>query len=171
LALPRGQRQPSENNYLVKSGTPNHSAGSFGFLPRVSHQDACKSSATYSASTLTVIVTPAPRGSAERYEARLDDDDHVLCVSRTPFFNAARKLIAQGYDPGITLVLRHAGSDTDSLSAKLEKAASLTVEETEYGPKFRLWKPISTLEVSPRNAPPLEPALPPLKTSKRQEVH
>jgi hypothetical protein len=134
--------------------------------------------------TLTLIVTPAPRG-AGRYQARLEGDDRVLCVSRTPFFSAARKLIAQGYDPDITLIMRHAGSDTHSLSAKLETAAALTVEETPYGPKFRRWKPFSTLAVSPRNASnklaatdlaepadctPLAPTLPSITISKRQKV-
>jgi len=68
-----------------------------------------------------------------RFEARLDGDDRVLCVSRTPFFDAARELVANGYDPNLTLIMRHAGSDTDSLRAKLGTAASLTLEETDYG--------------------------------------
>jgi hypothetical protein len=42
---------------------------------------------------LLVVATPAPRG-AGRFEARLGGDDRVLCVSRTPFFDAARKLLA-----------------------------------------------------------------------------
>jgi len=99
-----------------------------------------------------VIATPAPRG-AGRFEARLDGDDHVLCVSRTPFFDAARELVADSYDPNVTLFLRHAGSDTDCLRASLGTAASLTVEETPYGPKVRRWMPISTLAVTPRIAP------------------
>jgi hypothetical protein len=92
---------------------------------------------------LKIVVTPAPRG-AGRFEARLDGDDRVLCVSRTPFFDAARKLLAQGYDPND---LRHAGSDTDSLRAKLGTAASLTVKETGYGPELEPWKRFSTLPV------------------------
>ena len=61
--------------------------------------------------------------------------------------------MANGYDPNLTLIMRHAGSDTDSLRAKLGTAASLTLEETDYGPKLRRWKPFSTLAVAPRNAP------------------
>jgi hypothetical protein len=102
--------------------------------------------------SLKIIVTPAPRG-AGRFEAHLDGDDRVLCRSRTPFLDAARKLLAQGYDPDTTLILRHAGSDTDCLRARLGTVASLTVEETPYGPKVRRWKPISTLAVAPRIAP------------------
>src|SRR5262249_25646549 len=99
-----------------------------------------------------IIVTPAPR-STGCYEARLEGHDYVLCVSRTPFFDAARTLIAQGYGPCIMLVLRHAGSDKDSLRANLGTAAALTVEETKYGPRLRRWKPVSTLAVEPRIAP------------------
>jgi hypothetical protein len=101
---------------------------------------------------LTIIVKSDTR-HRWRYVARLDADERVLCVSRTPFFEAARKLIAQGYDPGITLTLRHAGSSTDSLRTKLGTAAALAVEETGYGPQLRRWKPYSTLAVPPRIAP------------------
>lgn len=101
--------------------------------------------------SLIVVATPAPRG-AGRFEGRLDGHDRVLCVSRTPFFDAARELLAQGYDPNDLLMLRHAGSDTDSLRAELRTAASLTVKETGYGPRVQPWKPFSTLPVRARNA-------------------
>ena len=67
---------------------------------------------------LKIIVTPAPSG-ASRYVARLDSDDRVLCVSRTRFFDAARELVANGYDPSVTLIMCHAGSDTACLIAAL----------------------------------------------------
>jgi hypothetical protein len=102
--------------------------------------------------SLLVVATPAP-GGAGRFEARLGDDDRVLCLSRTPFFDAARKLLAEGYDPNDLLMLRHGGSDTNSLRAKLGTAASLTVKETGYGPQLQPWKPFSTLPVRARNAP------------------
>ena len=51
-----------------------------------------------SVASLIVVATPAPRG-AGRFEARRDNGDHILCVSRTPFFDAARHLIGDGYDP------------------------------------------------------------------------
>jgi hypothetical protein len=63
MALPRGQRQPSKNNHLAESGTPNHSTGSLGFPPRVSHQDGCENSPIDCASTLAVILPPAPHTS------------------------------------------------------------------------------------------------------------
>ena len=52
--------------------------------------------------SLIVIATPAPRG-AGRHQARLYGDDRILCVSRTPFFDAARELVAIGYDPNTEL--------------------------------------------------------------------
>jgi hypothetical protein len=100
---------------------------------------------------LSILVSPAPSGIG-RFEARLDGDDRVLCVSRTPFFDTARELVAAGYDPNLTLILRRATSDTDDLWANLGTAASLTIEETDYGPKLRRWKPFSTLAVKPRIA-------------------
>ena len=118
----------------------------------MSHQDApLESRSPDRQSKLTIIITPAPSGIG-RFEARLDGTDRVLCVSRTPFFDAARKLIAEGNNPDTTLVMRHAGSKTDSLRAQLGAAASLSVEETDYGPKLRRWKPFSTLAVEPRIA-------------------
>ena len=100
---------------------------------------------------LSIVLSPAPSGIG-RFEARLDGNDPVLCVSRTPFFDAARELVAAGYGPNLMLTLRHAGSATDVLTAELGTAASLTVEETDYGPKLRRWKPFSTLAVRPRIA-------------------
>jgi hypothetical protein len=99
----------------------------------------------------TIILSPAP-SSIGRYEARLDGDDRVLCVSRTPFFDAARALAARGYDASVALALRHAGSDANCLRAKLGTAALLTVEKTAYGPKLRRWKPIPALAVTPKIA-------------------
>jgi hypothetical protein len=105
-----------------------------------------------SIASLAIVIMETKQRNG-RFEARLDGDDHVLCVSRTPFFDAARELVANGYDPNLTLIMRHAGSEADSLRAKLGTAASLTVEETDYGSKLRRWKPFSTLAVAPRNAP------------------
>ena len=131
--VPRGGLpQSNENKDLEFGGTLKPPAGSFGFLPRVSHQDTTpESGPTDWASTLTLIINPAPQG-AGRYEAHLDNDDRVLCVSTRPFFDAARVLIANGYDPNTEITLRHAGSNADSLSARLGTAASLTVEETGF---------------------------------------
>ena len=92
---------------------------------------------------LIVVVNLTTHG---RYEARLSGDGTVLCVSTTPFFTAARKLIAAGYVPETILVMRHAGSVTYCLKSSLATAASLTVEDTKYGPRLRPWRALSTLE-------------------------
>jgi hypothetical protein len=122
-----------------------------------------------SGTALTIVLSPAPSGSG-RFEARLHGYDRVLCVSRTPFFDAARELVADGYDPNTDLVLRRAGSDNDSLKAKLGTAASLTVEETEYGPKLRRWKPFSTLAVKPRIASDDRTAITPALSPRMNET-
>lgn len=91
------------------------------------------------ARSLLITVTPSSR-SPGQFEARLND--RQLCVSKTPFFEAARVLMAEGVDPR-----------TDSLRASLAAASALTVEETIYGPKLRRWKPFSALDGSLRIAP------------------
>ena len=100
--------------------------------------------------SLVIVVAPASRSTGQ-FEAYLND--RQLCVSRTPFYEAARVLMAEGVDPRTTLVMRHAGSQTDSLKASLAAAAGSTVEETIYGPKLRRWKPLSALDGSLRIAP------------------
>jgi hypothetical protein len=102
--------------------------------------------------SLTITVATDPR-HPWRHLARLNSDERPLCSSRTPFFDAARKLIALGYDPDTTLILCHEGSTTECLKARLGTAAALSVEETGYGPRFRRWKPLPPLAVSPRIAP------------------
>jgi hypothetical protein len=102
---------------------------------------------------ITIVVTARRKG---RYEAHLGE--RVLCTSKKPFFDAARRLIALGFDPGIALVMRHAGSETECLRSTIGAAAALTVEDTKYGPEFRPWKPLSTLAVSRRIASPPMPA-------------
>ena len=74
LALPRGLRQPNKPKHLAESGTPKPFTGSFGFLPRVSHQDTTRESKSPDcASTLTLIITPALRGVG-RCQAYLDGE-------------------------------------------------------------------------------------------------
>jgi hypothetical protein len=134
MALPRGQRQSNKDNHLAESGTPNHSTGSFSFLPRVSHQDTTRENRSPDcASTLTLIITPAPR-SAGRYEAR--GEDRVWRVSRTPFLDAARALIAAGHDADAFLEMCRPGASSWDLRAPLQIAAKLDVAETPFGPKF-----------------------------------
>jgi len=100
---------------------------------------------------IAVFVASTPRRTG-RYVARLGEKGRVLCISTKPFLDAARRLMDLGFDPSATLVMHHAGSETECLRSTIGAAATLTVEDTQYGPRFRPWKPISTQAVSRRIA-------------------
>jgi hypothetical protein len=87
---------------------------------------------------------PWPRKWAGLFEARLDD--RLLCTSRQPFLDAARVLVSEGLDPDAVLSVRHAGSGTVALTAKLSVAVRLTVDESKTS--FRPWKAFSRAEGS-----------------------
>jgi hypothetical protein len=78
--------------------------------------------------TLHIMVRPVGRG---RYAAHLDDRE--LCRSETPFFSAARVLLAQGYDPSTVLAMSHEGSATVAIRSTIGRAAGLTVDEPPKG--------------------------------------
>jgi hypothetical protein len=173
--VPRGGL-PQSNvvTKLESGGTPKHPTGSLAFPSAVSHPGAaCERRCDKRLNpTLVVIVAPAPNGRGH-YQARLQEPDRVLCVSTTPYFDAARKLAGEGYDPNVTLVMRLAGSQTECLRAPLWAAADLTVENTKYGPKLRRWKPLSALAVPPQIAPNKRAATPlaaPAVKSTRRKV-
>ena len=84
---------------------------------------------------LKIVVAPDPRG-AGRYEARLDGEDRVWCVSRMPFLDAARALIAAGHDADAILEMYRPDASSWDLRAPLQIAAQLDVAETPFGPKF-----------------------------------
>jgi hypothetical protein len=116
----------------------------------MSAQKATSKVTTKGTRSLVIVVAPASRSTGQ-FEVRLNQ--RRLCVSRTPFFEAARVLRAEGVDPSTILVMRHSGSRTVSLKASIAVAAGLTVEETKYGPRVRRWKPLSALDGSHRIAP------------------
>src|SRR5258708_15707878 len=79
--------------------------------------------------TVTIIVAPIA-SSPGRFMAKLASDGDVLVTSsRTPFLDAARRLLELGYSADAGLVMRHAGSVVDSLRATVGTAARLTVKE------------------------------------------
>jgi hypothetical protein len=88
-----------------------------------------------SVASLIAVATPAPRG-AGRFEVRLDGKDRVWCVSRMPFLDAARALIAAGHDADAILEMYRLGASSWDLRAPLLVAAQLDVAETPFGPKF-----------------------------------
>jgi hypothetical protein len=92
------------------------------------------------------ITVSACRPRAHLFEASLAG--RVLGVSRQPLLDAARVLLAEGHDPHTILAMRHAGSDTIALSAKLGAAAKLTVDEGS--PYFRAWRAMPPREGSSR---------------------
>src|SRR5713101_8184545 len=66
------------------------------------------------------------------FEARLESGP-LVCRSRQPFLDAARRLIDAGHSPSAVLIMRHAGSGVDALRARLCDAARLTATERDRG--------------------------------------
>jgi hypothetical protein len=91
---------------------------------------------------IVIIITPDIRPS--RYRAHVEGDQETLCVSRQPFLDGARKLIARGHDPQTILVMRWAGAKDWTVRGPLGVAAKLTVE----------WKPYSRSAVPPVSVNP-----------------
>ena len=90
-----------------------------------------------------IIITPTEglRGRRGHFDASLDDGHVLVRASRHPLVDAARRLIDLGYEPTTVLVMRHAGSDTNCLTAQIGVAAKLRVKEDRNGPRFALWEP------------------------------
>ncbi len=85
---------------------------------------------------LTITISPAGKGS---YHARLGS--RLLCTSKTPFFSAARVLIADGADPTTTLAMAREGSAVVDLRGMLGPAAGLTVLENDtIGPVLKPYR-------------------------------
>jgi hypothetical protein len=88
-----------------------------------------------------IVVTPRQPDPNKRwvglFEARVGE--RLLCTSRQPFLDSARVLVAEGLDPDSTITMRHAGSATVALTARLGVAARLQVNED--GPRFGAWRP------------------------------
>jgi hypothetical protein len=111
---------------------------------------------------LVIIIKPEPRNPSRppqecRYEARLEGSDQILCVSRTPFLDAARVLIDQGYDSERRINMRHEGSGTEAFNdVKLAAAAKLTVKEYDDGrcpPTFAPYRCFPAHRVAQKSAP------------------
>ncbi len=103
---------------------------------------------------LTIIVTPHPttndRKHANLFDATLEGETKILCTSKQPFLDGARKLLARGHDPKPMLVMQWAGAKDWALRGWLGVAAKLTVDE-HYG-TFAEWKPLSRSTVPPKIA-------------------
>ena len=99
--------------------------------------------ANSSRATNPIVITVKPVDRYGTFDAYLGE--RLLTTSHQPFLEAARVLLAEGVDPATPLVMRHAGSQTDSLKGTVGAAAKLTVKEAPSmsGPVFQKWKPFA----------------------------
>jgi len=104
--------------------------------------------------TIKIILEPVNRRG--RSSASLPDGTVLVGSSRQPFLDAARVLIAAGYDPDSWLEGWRPGSTAFALRARLGVASGLTVDETRT--VFAPWKPFSPSAVSPSIRHPEEAA-------------
>jgi hypothetical protein len=95
---------------------------------------------------IEIVIAPAgDQRNADVFTAH--HGDTLLATSRTPFFDGARKLLERGADPADVLTMRHRGSDTVSLRARVGTAAKLTVHETNAGPRYLPWRDLAAVWV------------------------
>ncbi len=137
----RGDAPAGPEKLSVADGAP--------ITPNTRGRQPCASARNMSRASLILIVTPDPERPGY-FTARLAGDDRVLARSRTPFFDGARTLLAEGFDPATRLTMMHAGSTIESLSATIGTAARLTVEESAHGPVLRRFRmaPQSAVEAT-----------------------
>jgi hypothetical protein len=119
---------------------------------------------------MSVELVVSPVGRPGHFRAQLGHRE--LVTSRQPFLDSARVLLGEGCDPTTVLVMRHAGSPTESLRATIGAAAKLTVAEGELDPpRFRAWKPFLSREGSPQTrqneVPATSPAIAMVLTGRR----
>jgi hypothetical protein len=127
--------------------------------------------------TIRIILKSVNRHC--RSSASLPDGTVLVGASRQPFLDAARVLIAAGYDPENWLEGWRPGATAFELRARLGIAAGLTVDETRT--IFAPWKPFSPSAVCssirypgetatiPASASSPFPAAPPEQQSKTAE--
>ena len=93
---------------------------------------------------LEIVIAPAgTHRQADVFTAHWGDI--LLATSRTPFFDSARKLLEVGADPNDLLVMRHHGTATTSLRARVAVAAKLAVTETNAGPRYVPWRDLGEI--------------------------
>jgi hypothetical protein len=97
-----------------------------------------------------ILITVALDTRPGRYRSYVEAEQEPLCVSRQPFLDGARKLLARGHDPQTMLIMRWAGAKDWALRGPLGVAAKLTVDD--HNGTFAKWKPYS------RSAVPAESA-------------
>jgi hypothetical protein len=93
--------------------------------------------------TIRILVENADRRG--RSSASLPDGTILVGSSRQPFLDAARVLVASGYDPDSWLESWRPGASAYALRGRLGIAAGLTVDETKTA--FSKWKAFSSSAV------------------------
>jgi Fe2+ transport system protein FeoA len=93
------------------------------------------------------LIVVNPVGWQGRYAAALADGRTIVRSSRTPLLDAARRLLELGADPDAIITMRHAGSEIDSLRARIGVAAGLAVREDRGGPEFVRHRPFALDDV------------------------
>jgi hypothetical protein len=117
------------------------------FLPARPDKKPAPVDATDCPAQIAITVNPDKHG---RYRAYVEAEQEPLCVSRQPFLDGARKLLARGHDRRTMLVMRWAGAKEWALRGPLGVAAKLTVDE--HNGTFAKWKSLSRSAVPPGNA-------------------
>jgi hypothetical protein len=84
------------------------------------------------AQTYVIEITPAGDPHHDEFDAFLAE--RRLCCSWTPFIAAARVLLSEGASPGALAIMRHRGSEHDSLRGKLGAVAKLAVSGGYFKP-------------------------------------
>jgi hypothetical protein len=99
-----------------------------------------------STQAITIIAMPAIGADGERLAGQFDAylGTRLLVVrTRQPFVDGARALLALGFDPATTVILKHLGSEIECLRGRLGVAARLTVKERDRGRViFERWEDV-----------------------------
>jgi hypothetical protein len=77
--------------------------------------------------TTVKIIVASVASAPGRFTTKLADGNVLVVSWRTPFLDAAPRLLKRGCSADAVIVMRHAGSAVESLRATIGKAAPLTV--------------------------------------------
>jgi hypothetical protein len=98
------------------------------------------------------LVEVSSSATAGEYSAHVNGE-LIVWSSRQPLLDAARALLDKGADSNAWLIMRHAGSSTDSLRGKIGLLAKLTVKQPDRGsPHFAKYVPFTVPVVPARHS-------------------
>lgn len=99
----------------------------------------------------TIVIVIAERERRDGKYSAWHNGELILEGVKEPFLDAARVLLARGFDPKARYVMRRSPDGPDALLSTLGTAAKLAVRENDHvGPIFCPWKPYG----GPTRAPP-----------------